>query len=478
VQALWVALLTVMRNYIPTEKHKYPTVEAFTAAYGGFFDHHNPTDLAKLWNTANMMVVLFTLIPSKKNKGLAIAIIPKVIEGWYAKYVTGSGQTKATADRVKIFETEGNVLPNQRGKLLKPKKKPSPTNSRRGSMSDEEKLKQKIAKRVESKRKELNNALSGRRRNSSATTVGEGSFDDSTVKSSRKSSSCSYSDEADVKPFGDFQRPSHSAPPALPKNVGVYNYLKDISRFSDVPSPSCAGSTASANDLTDNDVNDESADDSTVIHPHNKMGLRDLRERSNTEEFDRCLDIGNFVGLEEEPAGPMPQEFLMEFDENDSDFVDVLGLLRNFSNTNMALKGSAGGFNMNHVFNGSSGSLHAQGTYSPRIHTGASGHPHGQRSYLPSPLLGVGVGVGVGVGAGGVDDFMGMPADHSMQPVSHAFPSHNPNDPTYQPLQPYPFTPHVHMQPQSMSMSVTERLAPQASDSGMRRSTSQQLLVN
>lgn len=62
------------------------------------------------------MNILFRYIPARKNKGLAIAIIPKLVEGWFTKYVTGSGQKKSTADRVRIFETEGDVKPNHRGK--------------------------------------------------------------------------------------------------------------------------------------------------------------------------------------------------------------------------------------------------------------------------------------------------------------------------------------------------------------------------
>ena len=61
------------------------------------------------------MNVLFVLLPARKNKGMAIQVIPKMIEGWYVKYVTGSGQTKATADRVFLFETEGNITPCHRG---------------------------------------------------------------------------------------------------------------------------------------------------------------------------------------------------------------------------------------------------------------------------------------------------------------------------------------------------------------------------
>ena len=35
-------------------------------------------------------------------------------EGSNAKYITGGGQTSATADRVRIYETEGNIKPKKR----------------------------------------------------------------------------------------------------------------------------------------------------------------------------------------------------------------------------------------------------------------------------------------------------------------------------------------------------------------------------
>ena len=45
-------------------------------------------------------------------------VIPKLVEGSMARYVTGSGQTQATTDRVHIYETEGNIAPLSRGRRL------------------------------------------------------------------------------------------------------------------------------------------------------------------------------------------------------------------------------------------------------------------------------------------------------------------------------------------------------------------------
>lgn len=114
--ALWVALLSVLRKKLKKNDYKYQTLEDFLAAYPGQFDTESDTEKILLWQTANWMSILFQMITARKNKGLAMMIIPKLVEGWDAKYVTGSGQTKATANRVQIFEHEGNVRANHRGK--------------------------------------------------------------------------------------------------------------------------------------------------------------------------------------------------------------------------------------------------------------------------------------------------------------------------------------------------------------------------
>jgi hypothetical protein len=54
-----------------------------------------------------MFVSFFTLGPVN-NKGFIIGLIPRLVEGAVARYVTGSGETLQTRDRVKVFCTEGN----------------------------------------------------------------------------------------------------------------------------------------------------------------------------------------------------------------------------------------------------------------------------------------------------------------------------------------------------------------------------------
>jgi hypothetical protein len=123
--ALWVVFLSELDKYITEADYKYPTVESFLEAYAGRFSDETESEKRCLWTTANWMNILFRIITARKNKGLVIQVLPKLIEGWDSKYVTGSGQTKATANRVHLFETEGNTKANHRGKMKAKKKSAS-----------------------------------------------------------------------------------------------------------------------------------------------------------------------------------------------------------------------------------------------------------------------------------------------------------------------------------------------------------------
>lgn len=125
--ALWVIILRGVSNYLPETELKYPTYEDFNSVYGSHYRQEDETELNHLWRTANWMNVLFNLLPAKKNKGLVMLVVPRFVEGWHVKYVTGSGQTHATANRVYAFEVEGDCRAVHRGKIkAKPKKKTTP----------------------------------------------------------------------------------------------------------------------------------------------------------------------------------------------------------------------------------------------------------------------------------------------------------------------------------------------------------------
>lgn len=117
MQALWYVYLVVVKEVFDSKRFKYQSIEQFFEVYPAFQSIDNKQEQLNLFQTANWMSILFTMVVAKKSKGLAILLVPKLIEGWNAKYVTGSGQKKSTADRVHIYETEGKVVPHARGKV-------------------------------------------------------------------------------------------------------------------------------------------------------------------------------------------------------------------------------------------------------------------------------------------------------------------------------------------------------------------------
>ena len=111
--ALWVAWLQVTAQFMPRADLKYQCVADFLAVYICFVGYDD-AKREHLMHVANWMAYLLTKIPPRKNKGFALQVVPKLLEGWRARYITGSGQSRATEDRVKIYEVEGDVVPIQR----------------------------------------------------------------------------------------------------------------------------------------------------------------------------------------------------------------------------------------------------------------------------------------------------------------------------------------------------------------------------
>lgn len=110
LSALWVIFLRVHRMIITDESiFKYRTLADFLAEYNGEFDLVETGEKMRLFYTANWIALVLKMVPAKRNKGFFLHVIPKLVEGFHIKYVTGSGQSKATADRVRIFEHEGQV---------------------------------------------------------------------------------------------------------------------------------------------------------------------------------------------------------------------------------------------------------------------------------------------------------------------------------------------------------------------------------
>lgn len=117
MNAFYVCILQILTTYLDQDDLQYSRFEDFLLAYGDKFESETENEKTLLWQTANWMNILFKLTTARKNTGLTMQVIPKLVEGWNTKYITGSGMKKATANRVFLFHAEGNAPIHRRGKL-------------------------------------------------------------------------------------------------------------------------------------------------------------------------------------------------------------------------------------------------------------------------------------------------------------------------------------------------------------------------
>ena len=87
INALYVCILDILRPMLSANDFKYRTREEFLVAYGDRFANETDREKTLLWQTANWMSILFKMITAKKNTGLTIEVIPKIVEGWHGKSI-------------------------------------------------------------------------------------------------------------------------------------------------------------------------------------------------------------------------------------------------------------------------------------------------------------------------------------------------------------------------------------------------------
>lgn len=80
---------------------KYPALEASV--------HVTPYEQGKLLQFRNMMVFAQMVIQPANHKTHLMELVTRVCEGRHQKYITGSGETRATRNRVLIYRVEGCV---------------------------------------------------------------------------------------------------------------------------------------------------------------------------------------------------------------------------------------------------------------------------------------------------------------------------------------------------------------------------------
>jgi len=80
-------------------------------------------ELIRLMQNANLMAAAVTVLVPSQNKGIIMNIVPRLTEGPHVRYITGGGSSKATSDRVVLFEREGNTTIKKRSTSFKKHKK-------------------------------------------------------------------------------------------------------------------------------------------------------------------------------------------------------------------------------------------------------------------------------------------------------------------------------------------------------------------
>lgn len=114
--ALQMLLLFILRKHVPL---KYRTTDSFLEAYPTLSERPR-AEQEKLCTTANWFDLALLTLKPENNKSFLISVIPRMAEGAKARYITGSGESCQTRDRVFIFRKEGNCEPVKRAPRNRP----------------------------------------------------------------------------------------------------------------------------------------------------------------------------------------------------------------------------------------------------------------------------------------------------------------------------------------------------------------------
>lgn len=115
------ACLSLVKSIISSSySFKYKTVTDLKSEYEPVFSTGvDDIEFEMLWQFANWMNVLALFFTPKKNKGIYLEVLTKITEGTHLTYVTGSGQTKATARRVFLYESECGIVKVSKPRIKK-----------------------------------------------------------------------------------------------------------------------------------------------------------------------------------------------------------------------------------------------------------------------------------------------------------------------------------------------------------------------
>lgn len=104
------------------------------------FKERSALEQERLRNTSNWMDLSFYTIQPRNNKTFILNLIPRIVEGRNARYITGSGQTRPTADRVDLFRMEGNCE-----KIKRPPRRKKDENGNNSASGDDSSFKKPMS---------------------------------------------------------------------------------------------------------------------------------------------------------------------------------------------------------------------------------------------------------------------------------------------------------------------------------------------
>ena len=109
------AVVIILLSFHPEVcSYKYIDNNALIARYPEFESTSRSSDLDKLRGFANFMNFTFYFVTAKLNRQHVFNIVTRITEGKDVRYVTGTGKTQSTSDRVLIYNREGGILPKSR----------------------------------------------------------------------------------------------------------------------------------------------------------------------------------------------------------------------------------------------------------------------------------------------------------------------------------------------------------------------------
>ena len=83
INSFYICILDMLKSKLTTEDFKYSQIEDFMSVYGEQFAKESNREKNLLWQTANWMFILFKIVPANKSTGLAMEVVPKLLEGWH-----------------------------------------------------------------------------------------------------------------------------------------------------------------------------------------------------------------------------------------------------------------------------------------------------------------------------------------------------------------------------------------------------------